>query len=88
MVAGIIILLTVLSVVGCIKVKNPTAKLLLGEYLDDEYKEKDVELIAWKTVKGTYTDTEHVKFKTLPEVKVASCMVKGGYEQMPDVYGV
>ena len=44
-------------------------------------------LIAWKTVKGTYPDTEHVKFKTLPEVKVASCMVKGGYEQMPDVYG-
>ena len=61
--------------------------LVAAEYLDDEYKEKDVELIAWKTVKGNYPDTEHVKFKTLPEVKVASCMVKGGYEQMPDVYG-
>jgi effector-binding domain-containing protein len=46
-----------------------------------------VELIAWKTVKGKYPDTEHVKFKTLPPVKVASCMVKGGYEQMPEVYG-
>ena len=63
------------------------AKLVAAEYLDDEYKEKDVELLAWKTVKGTYPDTEHVKFKTLPSVKVASCMVKGGYEQMPDVYG-
>lgn len=61
--------------------------LVAAEYLDDEYKEKDVELIAWKTVKGKYPDTEHVKFKTLPAVKVASCMVKGGYEQMPDVYG-
>ena len=61
--------------------------LVAAEYLDDEYKEKDVELVAWKTVKGEYPDTEHVKFKTLPEVKVASCMVKGGYEQMPDVYG-
>lgn len=30
MVVGIIIVLTVLSVVGCIKIKNPTAKLLLG----------------------------------------------------------
>ena len=30
MVAGIIIVLTVLSVVGCIRIKNPTAKLLLG----------------------------------------------------------
>lgn len=61
--------------------------LVAAEYLDDEYKEKDIELLAWKTVKGTYPDTEHVKFKTLPSVKVASCMVKGGYEQMPDVYG-
>ena len=60
--------------------------LVAAEYLDDEYKETDVELIAWKTVKGKYPDTEHVKFKVLPAVKVASCMVKGGYEQMPDVY--
>lgn len=61
--------------------------LVAAEYLDDEYKEEDVELVAWKTVKGDYPDTEHVKFKTLPAVKVASCMVKGGYEQMPEVYG-
>lgn len=61
--------------------------LVAAEYLDDEYKEENVELVAWKTVKGKYPDTEHVKFKTLPPVKVASCMVKGGYEQMPEVYG-
>ena len=61
--------------------------LVAAEYLDDEYKEENVELIAWKTVKGSDPDTEHVKFKTLPAVKVASCMVKGGYEQMPEVYG-
>ncbi len=61
--------------------------LVAAEYLDDEYREEDVELVAWKTVKGEYPDTEHVKFRTLPAVKVASCMVKGGYEQMPDVYG-
>ena len=34
------------------------------------------------TVKGTYPDTEHVKFKTLPAVKVASCVIKGSYDQM------
>ena len=61
--------------------------LVAAEYLEDEYKEEDVELIAWKTVRGKYPDTEHVKFKTLPAVKVASCMVKGGYDQMPEVYG-
>ena len=38
------------------------------------------------TVNGTYKDTEHVKFKTLPAVKVASCMIKGSYDQMTDAY--
>lgn len=60
--------------------------LVAAEYPDDEFKENDVEVFAWKTVKGTYPDTEHVKFQTLPAVKVASCILKGGYEQMPDVY--
>ncbi len=31
-------------------------------------------------------DTEHVKFKTLPEVKVASCIIKGSYDQMGEAY--
>ena len=61
--------------------------LVAAEFPDDEFKEEDVEVFAWKTVKGTYPDTEHVKFKTLPAAKVASCTVKGGYEQMPEVYG-
>ena len=61
--------------------------LVAAEFPDDEFKEENVEVFAWKTVKGTYPDTEHVKFKTLPDAKVASCIVKGGYEQMPEVYG-
>lgn len=60
--------------------------LAAASFLDDEYKEENVELIAWKTVKGTYPDTEHVKFQTLPAVKVASCTVKGSYAQMNDCY--
>ena len=55
-------------------------------FLDGEYKEKDVEVLAWKTVKGQYPDTEHVKFRTLPEVTVASCTFKGSYELITDVY--
>lgn len=31
--------------------------LVTAEYLDDEYKEENVELIAWKTVKGKYPDS-------------------------------
>ena len=55
-------------------------------YLDGEYKEENVEMMAWKTVKGSYPDTEHVKFRTLPEVTVASCTYKGSYTQIIDVY--
>lgn len=60
--------------------------LVAAEFPDDEFKEENVEVFAWKTIKGTYPDTEHVKFRTLPAVKVASCVVNGGYEQMPEVY--
>ena len=55
-------------------------------YLDGEYKEENVEMMAWKTVKGTYPDTEHVKFQTLPEVTVASCTYQGSYTLITDVY--
>ena len=55
-------------------------------FLDGEYKENDVEVMAWKTVKGSYPDTEHVKFQTLPEVTVASCTFKGGYHLITEVY--
>ena len=60
--------------------------LAAAEFLDDEYKEENVEIIAWMTVKKNGTDTEHVKFKTLPAVKVASCIVKGSYDQIGDAY--
>ena len=55
-------------------------------FLDGEYKETDVEVMAWKTVKGHYPDTEHVRFRTLPAVTVASCTFKGSYAQINDVY--
>ena len=58
--------------------------LACAAFLDKEYKEENVEIMVSMTVKGTYEDTEHVKFKTLPAVKVASCIIKGSYEQMGD----
>ena len=56
--------------------------LAAATFLDREYKEENVEIMVSMTVKGTYEDTEHVKFKTLPAVKVASCVIKGSYAQM------
>ena len=55
-------------------------------FLDGEYKEHDVEIEAWKTVKGSYPDTAHVKFRTLPAVTVASCTFRGPYEKISEVY--
>ena len=55
-------------------------------YLDGEYKEENVEMMAWKTVKGSYPDTKRVKFLTLPEETVASCTYQGSYTQITDVY--
>ncbi len=60
--------------------------LAAAEFLDDEFKEENVEIVAWMTVKGKYDDTEHVKFKTLPAAKVASCIIKGSYDQMGEAY--
>ena len=55
-------------------------------YLDGEYKEENVEVMAWKTVRGSYPDTEHVKFRTLPEVTAACCTYKGSYTLITEVY--
>ena len=37
-------------------------------------------------MKGSYPDTKHVKFRTLPEVTVASCTYQGSYTQITDAY--
>lgn len=58
--------------------------LAAAEFLDKEFKEENVEVMIWMTVKGQYQDTEHVRFQTLPAVKVASCILKGSYAQMND----
>ena len=52
---------------------------------DGEYKESDVDVEAQKTIRGHYEDTEHVKFKMMPEVSFASATYKGPYSQINDV---
>lgn len=39
-----------------------------------------------KDVKGSYTDTTHVRFRTLPEVTAACAICKGSYAQMDGIY--
>lgn len=59
--------------------------LCVALFYDGEYKERDVDVEIQKSVKGTYPDTEHVKFKTMPQVEVASAVCKGGYDQISEV---
>ena len=56
--------------------------LCSATFYDMEYKERDVDVEIQKTVRGAYPDTEHVKFKTMPQVLVASAVCKGSYDQI------
>lgn len=57
----------------------------LAVFHDEGYKESDVDVEIQISVKGSYDDTEHVKFKTVPAVLIASAIYKGGYEQLTSV---
>ena len=59
--------------------------LCAAVYHDGEFKEQDVDVEIQKSVAGTYPDTEHVKFKTVPAVQVASATFRGSYDQIPTV---
>ena len=59
--------------------------LCYATFHDTEYKETDVDVEVQKTVRGKYPDTEHVKFRTMPKVLVASAVCKGSYDQMDEV---
>lgn len=54
-------------------------------FYDGEYKEKDVDIEAQKTVVGSYKDTENVKFKLLAPVTFASATYKGSYDKINEV---
>ena len=56
--------------------------LAFGLYHDYEYKERDVDVEIQMTVSGRYQDTEHVRFKEVPPVLVASAVHHGSYEEI------
>ena len=53
---------------------------------DKEYKEDDVDVEVQISVKGTYSDTEHVRFKVQPETDVVSITFGGSYKQFQEAY--
>lgn len=55
-------------------------------FYDEGFKEADVDVeIAASIQPGQYQDTENLKFKELPETRVASITFRGDYHQCTDV---
>lgn len=52
---------------------------------DEEYREENVDVEVQMAVKGSYTDTESVRFFTAEPQTIASVTIKGSYQQMDRV---
>lgn len=57
----------------------------LAIFHDEGHKESDPDVEIQSSVVGEYQDTEHVKFKTVPPIQIASAVYKGGYDQISRV---
>nr|WP_054876162.1 MerR family transcriptional regulator [Oxobacter pfennigii] len=53
-------------------------------YYDEGYKEKDLDVEIQITVNGKYVDMEDVRFITTEPMTVASVIINGSYEQLPE----
>ncbi|MGC4020141.1 MAG: MerR family transcriptional regulator [Muricomes sp.] len=59
--------------------------LSLAIFHDEGFKESDVDVEIQCTVKGNYQNTEHIVFKDVPEIDIASVTYKGSYAQLTEV---
>lgn len=59
--------------------------LSLAIFHDEGFQDSEIDVEIQASVKGTYKDTEHVKFKTVPPVEIASSIYKGSYDQITEV---
>lgn len=57
----------------------------MAVFHDNGYKESDVDVEIQISVAGKYEDTEHVRFKTVPPVQIASATYQGSYDQITRV---
>ena len=56
------------------------------EYLDGEYKETDIHIRHNEAVTSFGKENDHIKFKTLPEVRVLSIYHRGPYSNIGEAY--
>ena len=72
---------------------NPTLKCLTPDYcyinyLDGEYKEKDIKVRYAQAVESKGNETDEVKFMEIPEVTVVCIYHKGSYDTLRDSYNI
>lgn len=58
----------------------------LAVFHDEGFKESDVDVEIQMSVQGEYKNTEHVVFKSVSAIEVASATYKGSYEQLTAVH--
>ena len=58
---------------------------MLWEMMNRELEPQKVQQASPCYGAGEYQDTEHVRFKTVPPIQIASATYKGSYEQIPRV---
>ncbi len=56
------------------------------EYLDGEYKERDIQARYSQAVKKIGIGNERIQFRTLPATKAICIYHKGAYNQLGDAY--
>lgn len=57
----------------------------LAVFNDAGYKECNVDVEIQIAVKSSHEDTEHVRFKTIAPIQIASATYKGSYDKLPEV---
>lgn len=68
-----------------LRVQEDTPAYTLVIFHDGSYKEENVDVEAQKSVVGNYPDTEHVKFKKVPAIEMASATYQGSYDLIIEV---
>ncbi|MDF1618424.1 MerR family transcriptional regulator [Petrocella sp. FN5] len=57
----------------------------LAIFHDEGYKEQDVDVEIQMALKDQHSNTEHVVFKTVSSIEIASAIYKGSYDQITEV---
>ena len=67
------------------KVQQANPPYAMAIFHDEGHKEHDPDVEVQSSIVGKYKDTEHVKFKTVPSIQIASAIYKGSYDQISQV---